>query len=102
MARMDSSEEKEMMMTKMKGMMQHREKDAMITWITTSVPKLTEFKRRFFFFVISSTSPQNRLESASIFFTMVLAPRMQMKPSTFCNRPAALLREMSPVTMNAR
>ena len=96
MARMDSSEEKAMISTNMNGMMQHREKAARITWMTASVPGLTALSRSFLFLVKSLASRQNRLES------MVLAPRMQIKPSTFCKSPAAELRLMSPVTMNAR
>ena len=42
------------------------------------------------------------LLSESIFLTMVLAVRIQMKPNTFCSRPAAALILMSPETYSAR
>ena len=45
MVRMDSSEEKEMITTKMNGMMQHRLNRARTTFMTASVPALTELRR---------------------------------------------------------
>ena len=95
---------KEITTTKMKGRMQHAANSPRMMWKISSVPALTWLRRRarplrWESAVMVIPPCQNRLLSASSLRTMALAPMMQMKPTRFCRKPAAVDIPTSPVNL---